>query len=92
MIAITQQQKEEWERELKKLNSAFCIDQLEGHFISGQMFVLEELLSKAIVLPVEEHWGIVGNKSMQALIDDKVKEGQGIFEVNYPNGVIIKSK
>jgi hypothetical protein len=58
----------------------------------GQLEVYKEILSSATILPVEEDWSIVGNKSIKSLIDDQVEEGKGIFEVHYPNGVIIQPK
>ena len=56
------------------------------------IYSLSEILSSATILPVEEDWSIVGNKSIKSLIDDQVEEGKGIFEVHYPNGVIIQPK
>lgn len=94
-IYITQQQKEEWEAKIAELVKFFVkgdgsMSQQELAPYSLEFKYLKELLDKSTVLPVEESWEVVGDKSLQALIDDEVKEGEGIFQVHYPNGVIIK--
>ena len=93
-IYLTQKAKEEIEAKIKKLKSRRIIGITDEEYYEerGKEYLLEEILSSATILPVEEDWSIVGNKSIKSLIDDQVEEGKGIFEVHYPNGVIIQPK
>ena len=52
---------------------------------SGMLKILEEILSSATILPVEESWE-------NALTNTEVTDCIYSSKMNYPNGVIIKSK
>ena len=82
-IYITQQQKEDWETEVTKLKQA----SIGLNFNIERQYFLEELLSKAIVLPVEESWVHLSRKTNGSDygIPSSVSE-------SYPNGVIIKQQ
>lgn len=106
MIAITQQQKEEWEAEVVKLKdlkiklfetrkeyyeqhkeSKFLNDFMSSNSaaysrVKFEQDLYEELLSKAIVLPMEESWDDVP-------LSFWYKDGSKRI---YPQGVIIKPK
>lgn len=79
-IYITQQQKEEWETEVTNLKKA----SIGLNFNIERQYFLEELLSKAIVLPVEESWTKV---EIWTNMLDKYQ-----IEFMYPRGVIIQPK
>jgi hypothetical protein len=92
-IYITQDGKQEIEAKIAELERGLKVLSLtEGFKDMGKISIYKEILASAIILPVEEDWSIVGNKSIKSLIDDQVEEGKGIFEVHYPNGVIIQPK
>lgn len=76
-IYITQQQKEEWEAEIADLKSK----SINFNAILERQYFLEELLEKAIVLPVEESWD-----EFYMYTDDLY------YTKDYPNGVLIKPK
>ncbi len=82
-IYITQQQKDEWESEISRLEYIF---EQEGEQFdtkdSGKYHLLKQILSKAIVLPVEEDY--ILSSCTDNLFETLVN--------NYPNGVIIKEK
>lgn len=80
-IYITQQQKEEWETEVTNLKQA----SIGLNFNIERQYFLEELLSKAIVLPVEESWE-------DTLSNTEVTDCIYSNKMNYPNGVIIKQQ
>jgi hypothetical protein len=86
---LTQQQKKEIESKILDLKKEIDIAFDKKHdnlawVYSGQCSVLEDIVSKAIVLPVEESWS-----------DTSIWQHDGIrehFEAEYPIGVIIKPK
>ena len=82
-IYITQQQKKEWEAEILTLS----LKSVGLTFNLERENFLKELLSKAIVLPVEESWYLKAND-----LYDAANQGELVFslEKDYPNGVIIK--
>ena len=91
MIYIDQQQKEEWEAKIKEIeNKKDMTPYILTHIISGyntKIGIYKELSSNAIVLPVEESWGKLGNKSV-----GREYAISSVIQDNYPNGVIIKSQ
>lgn len=82
-IYITQQQKEEWETEVTNLKQA----SIGLNFNIERQYFLEELLSKAIVLPVEDSWDSFGEKC-----GIKHIKGDADVLIEHPNGVIIKQQ
>ena len=82
-IYITQQQKEEWETEVTNLKQA----SIGLNFNIERQYFLEELLSKAIVLPVEESWNVIGENTGTFYDDDGL-----VLKSHFPNGVIIKQQ
>jgi hypothetical protein len=92
-IYLTQEGKEEIEAKIAQLekykDSDQCNDPRDWSFVVGRQFALSEILSSAIILPVEESWGYVFSAA------DEV-EGQNLFNdcfhVAFPKGVIIKPK
>jgi hypothetical protein len=54
---------------------------------SGMLKVLEEILSSAIILPVEENW-----VDIQNTVVSRKQLPFSFTEEYYPNGVIIKNK
>jgi hypothetical protein len=93
-IYLTEEGKKEIEAKIAELEKP--APHWDGIYVSERaeerIELYEEILESATILPVEEDWSIVGNKSIKSLIDDQVEEGKGIFEVHYPNGVIIQPK
>lgn len=79
-IYITQQQKEEWEAEILTLS----LKSVGLTFNLERENFLKELLSKAIVLPVEGSWDDI-------LSSTEVTDCIYSNKMNYPDGVIIKS-
>lgn len=80
-IYITQQQKEEWEAEILTLS----LKSVGLTFNLEKENFLKELLSKAIVLPVEKSWD-------DTLSNTEVTDCIYSNKMNYPNGVIIKQQ
>lgn len=81
-IYITQQQKEEWESNVLKIETELrTLPLTDGLKDIGKIEVYKELLSKAIVLPVETTWGHIIFSDTDETVD---------AEKNYPNGVIIR--
>ena len=83
-IYITQQQKEEWEAKYKHYLELRDEVAALGHThrrstINGMLSVYDDILSKAIVLPIEED------------VEDVIyKHNMSEYKNIYPNGVIIK--
>jgi hypothetical protein len=87
-IYITQQKKEELEKELKFVKEGIHRSYMSSMgttgdrlYYKGKQDALNKILSEAIVLPVEESWSKFYNNS-DSLYNQE----------DYPNGVIIKSK
>jgi hypothetical protein len=84
-IYITQQKKEEFEARISELETIRNESSSDNNdWYLGRIKVLKEILSEAIVLPVEESWS-----------DTSIWQHDGIrehFEAEYPIGVIIKPK
>lgn len=80
---ITQQKKEELEAKIAELEeeNKFPIDKWEEGKNQGKIYILEEILSEAIVLPVEESWSRAKLYSHSTPVS---------ISKDYPNGVIIK--
>jgi hypothetical protein len=81
-IYLTEEGKKEIEAKIdeieKQLNSP-------SHFpmaLSGKLLCLKEILSSAIILPVEESWNKVDEKSDYGLSSEEF----------YPQGVVIQPK
>jgi hypothetical protein len=83
-IYLTPKSKQEIEAKIAELNNLQCIDQLQGEFIGGQIFMLESILESATILPVEESWKL----SVISITPYK----QGLLKSLYKNGVIIQPK
>jgi hypothetical protein len=82
-IYLTQEGKQEIEAKIAELEDYTYATQdlhLEG-CIKGHLYCLKEILSSAIVLPVEESWNDFYNNS-DSLYNQE----------DYPNGVIIQPK
>jgi hypothetical protein len=79
MIYITQQKKEEIEAKIAELQNEEVFGDAY-YIVYGTIQTLEQILSEAIVLPVEESWVNCDKNNLL------FKQAQ------YPNGVIIKSK
>jgi hypothetical protein len=87
-IYITQQQKEEWELKINSLQLAVKTSETAQDYIRAglehaELKIYQELLSKTIVLPVEESWE-------DTLSNTEVTDCIYSNKMNYPNGVIIK--
>jgi hypothetical protein len=81
-IYITQQKKEELEARISELDTIRNESSSDNNdWYLGRIKVLKEILSEAIVLPVEESWDEFYNNS-DSLYNQE----------DYPNGVIIKPK
>jgi 16S rRNA G1207 methylase RsmC len=84
-IYLTQESKQEIEAKIAELENYTYATQnifIEGQN-SGMLIILEEILSSATILPVEESWrkcGIVNREDRESVTSD------------YPNGVIIQPK
>jgi hypothetical protein len=83
-IYLTPEGKQELEAKIAELDK--CIEDLKDEIMKdyfiGKKTLLEEILSSATILPVEENWSnIIFNG------EDEVNA-----ENNYPNGVIIINK
>ena len=82
-IYITQQKKEELEAKIAELETIRNESSSDNNdWYLGRIKELKEILSEAIVLPVEESWS-----------DTPIWQHEGIrehFEAEYPIGVIIK--
>ena len=85
MIAITEEIKEEWEDKIAELD----IDAKNGNLTSAtKLLWYKELLSKAIILPIEESWEVALGK-----IDENECENlTDCIKKQFPNGAIIKPK
>ena len=87
-IYLTTEGKKEIEAkiaELKDYNFATQDIHLEGN-INGHLYCLNEILSSATILPVEDDWDkTVPNGIEEDTIFDYIQD-------KYPNGVIIKPK
>jgi hypothetical protein len=85
-IYLTPEGKKEIEAKIAELDK--CIEDLKDEIMKdyfiGKKTLLEEILSSATILPVEESW----NLSVVAITPFK----QGLLKTLYKNGVIIKSK
>jgi hypothetical protein len=85
-IYITQQKKEELEAKIA--SNSKPIAHHDGIYVSevqqARAELLEEILSEAIVLPVEESW------DLSVISITPYKQAQ--LRTLYPNGVIIKPK
>lgn len=57
--------------------------------LSGRNLMLKQILSEAIILPVEESWELICNSSFVGNINPVTINN---FENTYSNGVIIKPK
>lgn len=90
MIAISQQQKEDWEKNLNQLIKA-CNHEIDtsvnpnnkyvGDYM-GRIAVLQDLLSKAVVLPTESDWEGI----------DAISGTAFYLKRDFPNGVLITNK
>jgi hypothetical protein len=87
-IYLTQEGKEEIEAKIAQLekykDSDQCNDPRDWSFVVGRQFALSEILSSAIILPVEESWRDLGENSGTLYHDDA-----DVLDSYYPNGVII---
>lgn len=88
MIAISKQQKEEWENIVSHLEKSEHLKSTWGRDtdrdkIKIQLMIYRKLLSQAIVLSIEDSWANVEFSINEPIVD---------LSKNYPNGVLIKSK
>jgi hypothetical protein len=58
--------------------------------LSGRNLILKEILSLAIILPVEENWEQLEESLLYGLHDHM--KLQNVIHIDYPNGVIIQPK
>jgi len=82
-IYLTQEGKQEIEAKIAELENYTYATQniwIEGQN-SGMVKILEEILSSATILPVEESW-----ENVKDMLDINT------FPISYKNGVIIKPK
>jgi hypothetical protein len=89
-IYITQQKKEELEARISELETIRNESSSDNNdWYLGRIKVLKEILSEAIVLPVEESW----DNRFDALYD-AANESELMYYLsqNLPNGIIIKPK
>jgi hypothetical protein len=89
-IYITQQKKEELEARISELDTIRNESSSDNNdWYLGRIKVLKEILSEAIVLPVEESW----DNRFDALYD-AANESELMYYLsqNLPNGIIIKPK
>jgi hypothetical protein len=88
-IFLTQEGKEEIEAKIAEIekykDSDQCNDPRDWSFVSGREFTLNEILSSATVLPVEENW-----EDVELYPPDN--ENQFEKTISLKNGVIIKPK
>lgn len=77
MIYLSQQKKKELEAKIAELEHKNNV--IGGITYKEVLNVYKEILSEAIVLPVQESWEIAINR-------------ETILNISYPNGVIIKQK
>jgi hypothetical protein len=89
-IYITQQKKEELEARISELDTIRNESSSDNNdWYLGRIKVLKEILSEAIVLPVEESW----DNRFDALYDAANEcELMYYLSQNLPNGIIIKPK
>ena len=84
-IYLTQEGKEEIEANIAQLeeykDSDECNDPRDWSFVLGKQATLEEILSSATILPVEESWYELNISAVQP---EQKLDGK------YPSGVIIK--
>lgn len=76
-IYITEEKKKELDQRLFWMHS----QEIKSEEMWGRIMMLQEILSQAIVLPVEESWRKSG------VVDE---DDRNYLQENYPNGVIIK--
>jgi hypothetical protein len=83
-IYLTQKGKEEIEAKIAELEkeNKFPIDKWEEGKNQGKIYILEEILESATILPVEESWEDVLIETLAT----------GNYNISYPSGVIIQPK
>jgi hypothetical protein len=90
-IYLTEEGKKEIEIRIAKINSKLedLTEEVWENLdkIQAELHVLEEVLSSATILPVEDNWDEI------RLLDIIDSSGTGnLTKAKYPNGVIIKPK
>jgi hypothetical protein len=85
-IYLTQEGKQEIEAKIAELEK-LALDADKPSFRMGQKVILLEILTSAIILPVEESWQETIRKPLENF---QVEDKDSTLEGNYPNGVIIK--
>lgn len=99
-IYLTQEGKQEIEAkiaELELISANDLLENLERDLAEGNIEAYKKILKSATILPVEETWINVSTNAVKRMIEDftnKVdkKEGSTLFDVLYPQGVIIQPK
>ena len=77
-IYLTEEGRQEIESRIAELEKYNYEDEKLNGDLEGHIYALKEILSSAIILPIEENWYDV-SKSV-------------VFENIYPNGVVIQPK
>jgi hypothetical protein len=95
-IYLTEQSKQEIETKIAELEVVNKIEienkwEVKAGVTFGCILILNEILSSAIILPVEESWDKIDDKIINAVINNEVFN-KPYHEIEYPNGVIIQTK
>jgi hypothetical protein len=94
-IYLTKEAKQEIEAKIAELEQFSPIDTFEDYTNFGKKQQLKEILSSAIILPVEESWHQLFAKNMiSATYNNKFKDDTlaDVFEKEQTQGVIIQPK
>lgn len=82
-IYLTEEGKKAIEDKIAELENLYSFwDDIENTEINAKIEIYKEILSSAIILPVEKSW--------ENVID--IHDPEGICNKYYPNGVIIKKE
>lgn len=91
-IYITQQKNEEFEARISELETIRNESSSDNNdWYLGRIKELKEILSEAIVLPVEESWDGYFDATINSFIDDDPNASLQT-RLKYKDGVIIKPK
>jgi hypothetical protein len=93
-IYLTEQGKQEIEAKIAELESVNKVEienkwEVKAGITFGCILMLNEILSSATILPVEENWVDLDNKAFE----EEFKFHQHLYNSRkYPNGVVIQPK
>jgi hypothetical protein len=74
-IYLTEQGKKDLEAKLTELELTNTGDEALDYEILGQMVILEEIISSAIILPIEESWYKLFPCSWNSINKQEIKNG-----------------